>query len=426
MRKSLLIFVVILFSCPVISGQIKEGPLKSGDLLPDLIINGVINNPAKQIKLSDLKAELIIIDLFSIHCGTCIRYLNKYDSLQSVISGVQFLPVTNTGIDILKNQIEKNGWKLPFGINDNEHLYSYFPHTIVSHLVWIKDSKVLAITGAEEANAGNIQKIINGGAVALKEKIDLVDYTRSKPLLIDGNGGSSEKLQFQSVFTDYLPGIPGGYSKLDEGVKVINSPVIEMYKRIFSDGEDENYWFRFNNRVKLEISDTSLIRLVRDNEILFSYSLTLPVNKEREEIREIAIQDINRFFGIKYRITGRIEKKNVECLVINVIDEKLLSSRGGEPYRQEDEEGNLILRNQRMKILQYILAFNLKDTPYPVIDHSGYMGTLDLQLPSDIKDLKVLKEALNKQGLDIVKKEITLDMLVISDQERNKYNMSHQ
>lgn len=56
-------------------------PLTIGDKVPDIVLNHVINYKAGDIKLSDFKGKLVILDFWSSWCGACIALFPHMDSL---------------------------------------------------------------------------------------------------------------------------------------------------------------------------------------------------------------------------------------------------------------------------------------------------------------------------------------------------------
>ena len=51
----------------------------------------------------------------------------------------------------------------------------------------------------------------------------------------------------------------------------------------------------------------------------------------------------------------------------------------------------------------------------PVIDATGYLEGIDLQLETNITDIASLRKALQKYDLDLIEKDYEIEMLVIKD-----------
>ena len=66
--------------------------------------------------------------------------------------------------------------------------------------------------------------------------------------------------------------------------------------------------------------------------------------------------------------------------------------------------------------------FYMQNSPYPLLDETGYKGRIDMELMTDLTDMSLLNAALNKYGLAFIRAEREVKLLVIRDrvQEASK------
>ncbi|HWB27608.1 MAG TPA: hypothetical protein VG738_19160 [Chitinophagaceae bacterium] len=105
--------------------------------------------------------KLVILDFMATSCSGCIEALDRMDSLQRVFGDrLQVIPVTyedSARVAYFKahNAIGKR-ISLPFIIGDTL-LCRYFPHSSISHVIWIGTDRVVkAITISQYVKYDNI------------------------------------------------------------------------------------------------------------------------------------------------------------------------------------------------------------------------------------------------------------------------------
>ncbi|RZL07221.1 MAG: TlpA family protein disulfide reductase [Pedobacter sp.] len=157
--KKITICIVMALLCPFFNALAQEIPpsLKIGEKIPDSIWNRsfkVINtaNGTREIKLSEHKRPVILLDFWTTYCTACIEKFSflqdlqeKYkDQLKVILVGANMKMETEPRMmGILK------GYKLPSIVKD-DLLKKLFPHRYVPHYIWLSsEGKLLAITNSE-------------------------------------------------------------------------------------------------------------------------------------------------------------------------------------------------------------------------------------------------------------------------------------
>lgn len=404
-----------------------------GDVLPDVQVGSFLRYPTSLTNLRALHKP-IILDFFATWCGSCIAALPSLDALQKRLGDsvqvfvVDYEPVATVKSFLAKNHVAAQT-SLPF-ICDDSVLSYLFPHKLIPHDVWIdRAGKVAAITSADELNYPNIRKLIAGIPLHLREKKDVMDFDRNRPLLQDGNGGTEENLLYRSLLTHYLDGLfSGAGNRFDADstlhrIYYINLPLLSLYSAALGLSGT-------SNRIVLDVSDSS--RFIRYSENLddwdrqngYCYEITVPAGTSRKKIRSLMLDDLNRCLGLY----GHMEKRRINCFALVCGDTALLKRGIGNstaPYANlyERDTAVKVLRGKPLSELLRAVNYQVLGQPiHPVVlDETGYTGPVDMSLPlKDVQDLPALRLALHSYGLDIVPVTRTLEMFVLSENETGK------
>lgn len=278
--------------------NIKETGLKTGDTVPDVVLEKVLNNQGLPLKLSAFKGKLLILDFWSTSCGACIQAMPRLDSLANLYKNqLVILPVTTEKAERITAFQRSNGflkgWKFRTVVED-KNLHALFPHRLLPHEAWIDPTgKVLGFTEAADVTAAAIEQALAGKGLTAAPKADILDYDRHKPLLVAGNGGSDTAYRYRSVITGLLQGLPSGmgfsYDSLKRMtiVRATNVSARQLYTLVFKG-------LRSLPDTQVDLGNVSG---------LYCYELDLPQASPglvRQSIRE----DLDRFFGVRPEFTG--------------------------------------------------------------------------------------------------------------------------
>jgi thiol-disulfide isomerase/thioredoxin len=412
---------------------IKE--VKIGQRMPDVLLTNLYNYKTPRIDLADLQAKLIILDFWATWCTPCVSMMPKMDSLQQEYQGdVQFISVSyQTGKEVsgFMQQLEKRKnvhYTVPYATDDNQ-LRLMFPHKTLPHYVWISaNGTVIAITGAEEITGANLDKMMGDTKATLKTKEDLsipCDYTR--PLFVNGNGGSGQQIGFHNILGDYVPGLRH-YMHLERangkevyGITVTNCPLLWLYKQAYGDGYDTYFP---PNRVLLDVNEpkelSSGIRTSAYMDWIMKpchgvcYELRVPVARA-SQFYPYFRQNLELLFP---QYMAQVEKREVKCLALVCLPgtDKIKTRKPDSKSVEKFDRFGAELQNGRLKTL--VSTVKVKFMPsaaVPLIDQTGYTGRVDLKFSADLTSIADMNRALEPYGLQWQEKLTEMDMLVIKD-----------
>lgn len=385
--------------------------LQPGDSCANIKLRFI--NSAVPVQLAAYNNKLIILDFFSVICGSCIAALPKLNALQqNMPDNIQVIIVSDEPKTVMQsffasNKIAKKN-QLPVIAADTT-LKGLFPHTLLPHEVWIKDGKVRAITHAEAVTAENIQAMLQDADFKLPLKQDLLDFNASRPLFQDGNGGSVNQLLVRSSFMQALDGA-GSKVAVYSGNNakrylIVNRPLQAMYVEALEGSI-------LPNHILPELKDSVLFK-GRDAP-LFCYELLAPVHTSITQMHEWMKADLERCFGIH----GELEKRKVKCFaIISTGDTTQLHSKTDSSYLQwSDDDPVKKLIHQPVAALAEALNNSSLSPAAIFVDKTNYTTPVDLVLNiPDVENIEALQKELRIYGLTLRPVMEDMEMFVIRD-----------
>ncbi len=392
--------------------------LKIGDKMPDMVFDTVANYSSNQLRLSDFKGKLIILDFWATWCTSCIYHFHQLDSLQKRFKDqIQIVLVDSKSTKDNYTKVTKffkswtsryKNFALPTTIGDTI-AEKYFPHTVIPHVVWLsKDGIIKSITTADEVTGPNIRNLLEMG----ENKLFVKDDFKNRPLFLTEDITITDVDQYSIFLKGQQPGL-GHMNRwitsgnLVRGRALINRPILVMYQFAVN-GLNGNLGFdRKRTLIELQNSNESFINL-SDEAFACSFELIVP-KSETSNLYQYMLQDLNRYSGYY----GRIEKRKTKCWA--------LIATGEIPPTKMEKSANKLYdsTNRRLSNMPITALVNFlndaKSILLPLIDQSKFLGQLDIQLPGDLSNIAEIRKALQLYNLDLVEMEISLDMFVLGE-----------
>lgn len=428
-RQGILIFssLIIIFITSVVievAAQSMEmdgavSPVEIGDQVPDSfweVSSAMLNHPNGEDSLhfSNLnKEKLIILDFGGTICPPCVESLRSLQAIDENLSE-SFVPIgiSSEGRDRVEPFLNSMDIQLPY-IYDDQILKKYFPYSIIPHLVWIREGRVIHISGAGDASQANILKAISGENIIGEIKKDYYSYDSKLPLIIDGNGGESSRLAYHSAFTDYIPGLVGGLSISDHNMVFRNFGIEQLFVEIYSRLSRDRH-FRFSNRKELNLpNDMLLVIQGKNDRDRFCYNFYLrDIEVPILERYRFILKEANDYFSFLLGIKSGIVNRNMPCWVLKY-DASLKCEQETIENKEEEVLSAFELNNSTIASLHYVLAKQLEEQSYPVVTDLSPDAVVNIRLDTTITDPLVLSENLKPFGFYFECEERDVEILQI-------------
>jgi len=419
-----LIYCLMLLLCPYSNKAQpakKIKPLAVGDHVPDIAFGQMINYNQNTTRLSQFKGKLLLLDFWATWCGNCVKKFDMLDSMQRKYPDkFQVILINSANTRDTKEKLanfferQKNGAgnKLMLPAAYNEPMADkYFPHKFIPHYIWIdKNSKVKAITDAEEVTIQHIEDVIRGKAVQLAGIESRKSFDLKKFLFVKDSAEATRQIRFRSTLGNYMPGVRPDYKFFSEPTfshyLFTNTPMADLLNIAYSINTRKD-------RTKLNVSDSIAGVLTTTNDSIiaahsYCYEFIGPPMSRKESLIYMQ-QDLLRYFGIYVKK----EKLPLPCYLLQA-DTAMLAkfrSKGGKPENRLYEKINRYIRNKPLTILSGYLDWILDKN---VIQQTDINYNLDLALP-DIPeiDMAALQQYLQGFGITLTPTTATIEQFVI-------------
>jgi len=429
-RRLALLFIIVANPFVSFSQNSNIFPVTIGQQVPDITLNGLINSNSETLKLSNFRGKLLILDFWATWCSPCIAMIPKMDSLQILYKNkLLFLPITYQSKVDVDNFLERR--KIAIGKIDNQPmvvgdktLSNMFPHASLPHYVWINgEGTVVAITGYEEVNSENIEKLLRTGNLNLDKKSDQrIAYDGELPLIIAGNGGDGHNLLYHTVFTSNTLGLNAGYSiSPDDSLRskkitATNESLLRLYMLAY--GEGIRYFGK--NRLLLRVKQPELLTTQLKGPPYedwyrahsYCYEVMVPPAMSRDAFH-IMQHDLELFFSA---YQAKVETVKTKCLVlVRTSNMDKLKSAGGKAEVHFDLYSAHLQNTFLNQLTARLGGLYMQNSPIPIIEDAKYNGRVDLNIQANLSSLEAVNTALRQYDLKLEEQEREMEMLVVSD-----------
>jgi thiol-disulfide isomerase/thioredoxin len=430
MKKAGLLISLCLLGSVLRAQTAKPQPLAPGSLVPDITLENILGYSQKQVRLSDFRGKLLILDLWTPNCPACIKSFPVLKALEEQFPGaVVVFPVSfgvpPEGVRAYRDKRKNAGHPIALptaAFRGYDHpLLDLFSVDGFPQLVWIdKAGKLVGVSSSVEVTATNIRKVLNGERPQFASGKKAVKFDRDKPLLVEGNGGPDSAFHYRSLITPYVRGLTMRRFTKEKGAErtrifMSNAPVADLVKTAIYQGETKDI---YHKQLLLEVQNPARY-LMPDHDSLFyprldsfahCYELILPPSYTLEEAYDFMREDLCRYF----RITVAQEKRPLRCWVLrhNAAKGTPLTRGGKEQYLSGKDEWWFSVRNRPLVLLTSFM--NKKEYPL-LVDETGLQGKhidMDIRLPEGA-GLRDWQKALGSYGLTLSEEERIVEMLVI-------------
>jgi hypothetical protein len=385
--------------------------LSPDSICPDVCLH-TINN--QQLRLSNIKKPLILLDLFNTNCGAIPNHFREINTLQTQLqNAVKIIAVTKQDKSIIEDYLQHTvtGINLTVVAGDTV-LFNLFPYRMVPQVVWLDSSlHVLAITVDYDVTAANIQAVLQHKPVRLDRKQDMMDFdVHHFSFLATGS-----TIKTASVITGYNAALPAAENEAETG----------EYKRLLVTNETVTglcrlalHFYLPANRIILQTKHAELFSEtppVTNRGLwlythLLCYENILPAGSKLSCGQQL-LDDLNRHL----HITATVKKVKTRCYVVKIGNTIRLATRGGVPMTNFDSDNTTAKWMRNLPASSLLSYLNTLPGMPPCLDETNFTARVDMQLNTDLGNVPALQKALSRYGLYLHSQERYIKMLVIKD-----------
>lgn len=423
---------LVLFSQTNTFGSLLE----VGKPCPPIELRKIEHYTKSEASLHDFKGKWLIFDFWNKNCIACYKSFPKINKIRKNLSDQ--VEIILIGLEDKEEKIRSlyEKFRLKLGLNIpvvyDSSLFNRFNIGPCPYIIVIDDLgiiRALTISFTEE----DIKALIIGGTPALIKATSIneteIQYQRTlsflrEPLLPTGENAD---FLYCSLLSKWQPG--GPFSLIDYmSSQVIydnrylapRSVLNSLYKVAYGDtiSTEPNpvlktcygQWWPVP---VLEMKDSSDFKFdLATGRNIFNYSLMVP--KEKVSVayfKECMQRDLKNYF--KYDVV--VETRKMLCWKVIATPEarNRLKTKAQITVKVFSPAGFRFKNVPVSDLIQNLWA-NFQTEP-PFIDNTGITGNIDLNIEAILNDFDDFKKSLQKNGLDIIRGEKEMRVIVIKD-----------
>ncbi|MBT1689231.1 TlpA family protein disulfide reductase [Dawidia soli] len=433
LRNLLVIFSVILIELIGAKPSCGQHIPTIGSPLPDFELSDVRDYSTHKISNESFKEKWLFLDFWFKGCSSCIKSLPKINRLQTEFKDeIVFMMVGkndiryNHGIEDLYDRLRaKQDLNIPHVFDSV--LVKKWGIKAMPHVVIVDPTGVVyAITDGRDFTSEKIRDLLAGKKISFfsHDDLDSSKYTGdSTPIVKSELRKWSGGRQLIQDIPEYVNSLKDDQKKTMP-LQVSMASLDMLYKMayvgrfIWSRDSNDSIYYKFYPNPILEIADSSLFEYDFKFNVgkgTYDYSLIMPVSFiTKERIMETMQTDLRNAFG--YDVTVAV--RNVEVWELVVSSEKLLKkskSKGGQTIVSENFAGGFFAKNLPFRRLIEFITYYISDGEPPFFDATKLVHNIDIKLDVDMTNRHLIKSALHKYGLDLVKTRRPMQVLIIGD-----------
>ena len=400
-------------------------PLQIGDTIPEELWRlplQVVNHPDGKdtITLSDYRGKLIILDFWETWCKPCVFALEtKQNLFIHYQNDIMFLPSSQQSEKTLYTFLNQRDWNYKLSHYNGRKLASFFNFTAVPYLVWIKDGKIIATTGAEALSEANIQQLIGGTSFEMVQ----VDQDSS----IDTNFPVQERNQLLSVkIGGTLADRSSRFKNKPHGLSAHNLTFAQLVQQIYSIEVPKS---ETNSRLRWQVDSITKAGLYRSTKYTGDYThdldlqewqkknrfcidiqLSTVLNTERSYLLKLLEDNLKSYLQLTRGITFGLETKKEDVLRISP-----LPDFWGKQAALAKKLNKKSASSSTKSAAQFVIDVrkSIGDKELPLVLDNSLQGTNILVPEIHNIGLQKIREILIDAGLQLTKSNQEINVIVI-------------
>lgn len=440
--KQLAQIIVILF---YINIQLDAQSLLPtiGKPLPDFTLEDMTHYKNKHFSNQDLKGQWTFIDFWSSTCTSCITSFPKISKLQEQFKKQALFLLIGINDQTYNKNIKQLFEKLVK--KQNLHIASAYDSILSNHweigslphiIIVDPDGIVRHITGGRDMTAAKIQDLIDGKPVSFYPK----SFVQNKPLEKANPAqqvNEPTEILFNSIITRWKNEKQSVPLSIDDFInfnktaafQVTMVPLEALYKFAYTGMWDwtsnDSLYTQIHPNIILELDDSVNFLYDYTTNVgmgTYNYSLTVPKEqRNKNTVMKVMQQDLKSTFG--YEVLVENKEMPVWLLVAKKEAVEKLKTKGGDRYYNGGISGGpagfTVTNYPISSFLDLVKKYISKQDPSPFLNATGIEGNIDVTIDALMTNRADIRKALQKKGMDLIKKNQTMKVIVIKKQKDN-------
>lgn len=417
-----------------------------GKPMPDFKLDNITHYKLKEASLEDFKGKWLFLDFWFPGCVTCIKSFPKVSAFHEEFKDQALFLLIGVnsqefwGINNLYERLRKKQNLKMASAYDSVLVKRWSIHSMPHIIIVDPKGIVRHITGGRDMTSDKIRDMIAGRDVSFYPK-DINQSEFDAEAFTDASNTRkeiSDKLLYRSVLTKWdgekqaATDIESYLKYVGPGIQVSMLTLATLYKLAYI-GKDswsmrkDSLFGRVYPNLVLEVSDSSLFEYDFQFEVgkgTYNYSLTVSKDKATPvHIMNIMQQELKNVFGFEVSIETRAMPV-WKFITTDPMKLKKLRSEGGEFFFDggggiySDGIAGFTARNFPFRSFLYLMTRHINDGQIPFINETGMDESsfnIDITIDALLSDRDQVRKALQQHGMDFVKGEKEMKVIVIRD-----------
>lgn len=410
----------------------EHGP-RIGGKLPDFTLNNVHYFKHRTVTNESFKGKWLMLHFWSLGCASAVSSLDKMHAIQSRFSDklqVQLVGYNggseNELIEVVfKRKKKTNKYQLPVAYDSLLYEQWSLKGVPVTYIV-DPDGVLRFITPASDLTIAKVADLLDNKKVSIRPLCFQYADDENYDNLVYASVLSRWRGQYPDLGyeLDRFEGLPDRVKA--KGWRVVFASLTRLYQYAYYGRgwffpSDTAYYGSVFELPIIEVSDKAPFTSKDFNSGAgyYNYYLKLPIDSLTQER---IMRELQKALDMTFKYSAFLEARSMPVWWLQVCSEKVakkLRTKGGEPeFIGGRSIGGVTVRNYSVRDFLRLVTANLpNDERIPFLDGTGISFRIDADIQTDMTDFRSVQSALRRCGLELVKGEKEMTVLVIRNRD---------
>ncbi len=426
--------LIILFCClgHHVVGQARDRDLQTfpevGKTCPDITVYHIEGFKDSTASVKSFQGKWLVLDFWTKSCTVCIASLPKVQNMaESFKDKVQFMMVAKQDKEqqivplfhLLKKRV---GFTVPCAfdsllfnrlkVESTPYIIVVDPNGIVRAFTEsLTETQMGLLIQGKEAHLRNYYRS-NESAKSINEQTVEREQGKNISLFNSSISFSNDPNAPIHVTTNLAQAVSEG-KLLEQGVPLFRLYNLAYFGKYLWNDESAEYGGQSIYPV-LEMRDSGYFKTKHDGAGLFSMAINM---LEPGTTQELLMNFLQTQLCLTFGYAAELETRKMpywKLILTDTTYRNKLVTKGGEKSFKGLPHGSFSARNYPLKKILSKISYELNPT-LPFINETSINGNIDIDMNCIMSDLEDVRKALKENGLDLVKSEKDMRVIVIRD-----------